>query len=298
MGSGPKATQTLRLELNNGMTKDVFRLERPNEPSLRGAMWLPERTPRGRILITQGYAESIERYEHVATSWARAGFAVAAYDLRGQGLSAGKRGHVDRFAEFTHDLVAVWQRLERSHGFEPDKPAILFGHSLGALISTTAALEHPTLFRGLGLGSPFFGLALKPPAWKLYAARKLTNVWPTYTERADVRPELLTHDKSRVELIKADKLRFDTVTARWFTETETARARVRQEFPQLNIPVYCQAAAEDYVADVGVTRQIFASSKHPEHRLEVVPNTYHELHQEVHREEYIERFASVFASWV
>lgn len=280
------------------MSKDIFRLERPNEPSLRGALWLPEGTPRGRILITQGYAESIERYEHVAAIWARSGFAVAAYDLRGQGLSAGERGHVERFGDFTRDLLAVLERLERSHGFAPEVPAILFGHSLGALISTTAALERPSLFRGLGLASPFFGLALKPPAWKVYVGRKLTNIWPTYSERSELSLDLLTHDTSRVELMKADKLRVDTVTARWFTETEAARDRVRQEFSRLTLPVYCQAAADDYVADVEVTRQIFATSPHPQHRLEVVPNTYHELHQEVHREQYIERFAAAFCGWL
>ncbi len=100
------------------MAKEVFRLEREGEPSLRCATWRPAGVPKGTILITQGYAESIERYEHVAEAWAHGGFAVAAYDLRGQGLSAGRRGHVDRFADFTRDLNAVVERLDLTQGWK------------------------------------------------------------------------------------------------------------------------------------------------------------------------------------
>jgi alpha-beta hydrolase superfamily lysophospholipase len=278
------------------MTKQLFRLERVGEPSLRYAVWHPSGQPRGTILITQGYAESIERYDQVADSWFSAGFAVAAYDLRGQGLSAGKRGHVHRFADFTRDLEAVLAKLQAEHHWSDG--SILFGHSLGALISTVAAIERPHAFRGLGLSSPFFGLALRPPAWKVFVGRKLTNIWPTYSERSHVDPELLTHDLSRVQAIRTDKLRVDTVTARWFTETEAARERVRRDFGRLTLPVYCQASAEDFVADVDVTRQVFATSMTPQHRLELVPGAYHELHQEVHREQYVQRFRSTFEQWV
>lgn len=279
------------------MSMQVFRLERANEPSLRYALWQATARPKGAILVTQGYGESIERYEHVAEAWSRGGFSVAAYDLRGQGLSAGIRGHVKRFADFVNDLNSVLEQLESSHGFSEFAPPILFGHSLGALISTVAAIEQPTKFRGLGLASPFFGLALKPAAWKVYVGRKLTNVWPTYSERSELNLELLTHDKSRVAMIKADKLRLETVTARWFTETEAARTRVAASFASLPLAVFCLAASDDYVADVAVTRRIFAASANSKHHLEVVPNTYHELHQELQRTEYLERFRTAFESW-
>ncbi len=98
-------------------------------------------------------------------------------------------------------------------------------------------------------------------------------------------------------MIKNDKLRLETVSARWFTETEAAREHVRRTFASLKLPVFCLAAAEDYVADVEVTRQIFAASTTGNHYLEVVPNTYHELHQEVHRDQYLKRFQTAFEQW-
>lgn len=279
------------------MAKEVFRLEREGEPSLRCAVWQPTGRPKATILVTQGYAESIERYEHVAQAWVNGGFAVGLYDIRGQGLSAGKRGHVERFADFTRDLNGVLEHLHQQHGWERLGPSILFGHSLGGLISSAAALEQPAKFRGLALSSPFFGLALRPAAWRIYVGRALTNIWPTYSDRSALALELLTHDPSRVEMFKNDKLRLETITARWFTETELAQQHVRQALAGSKLPIFCLAAAEDYVANVEVTRQVFAASTNTKHYLEVVPNTYHELHQEVHRDQYLERFKIAFEQW-
>jgi alpha-beta hydrolase superfamily lysophospholipase len=272
------------------------KLERRGEPTLRVEVW-PHPSPRGCILITQGYAECVERWQHVAKTWYGAGFAVAAYDLRGQGLSGGRRGHVDRFAQLTDDLFAVAEFLRERHEWPSSQPIIGFGHSLGGLITTVAALERPGQFRGLGLASPFYGLALKPPRWKVYLGRKLTNVWPTFTEKTNLDLDLLTHDSERVAMMRADKLRIEQVTARWFTETEAARQRVSRDFRLLNIPVWCLAAGDDHVADVTTTQQIFASSSNVNHELRVVPKAYHELHQELERDVYIEQFQRCFESW-
>lgn len=272
------------------------KLERVGEPTLRVKVWSTP-SPRGYVLITPGYAECVERWEHVATAWQGAAFAVAVYDLRGQGLSSGRRGHIDRFAQFTSDLFAVVELLRNRHDWPTSKPIIGFGHSLGGLITTVAALERPELFRGVGLASPFYGLALKPPWWKLYLGRKLTNVWPTFRERSNLDLAFLTHDSERVAMMRADKLRIEHVTARWFTETEAARQRVERDFHRLTMPVWCLAAGDDHVADVSVTQRIFASSSNVNHELRVVPNTYHELHQELERDVYIGQFQRCFEGW-
>lgn len=271
-------------------------LERAGEPTLRVALWQPEQ-PKGSIVITTGYAESLERYEHVAARWHDAGFSVVAYDLRGQGKSEGRRGHIDRFSQFTDDLFAVLAHAQAHPGWSAGRAPIAFGHSLGGLITTVAALERPGAFAGLGLGSPFWGLALKPAAWRVFVGNKLTNIWPTYSDGADIALDLLTHDKAKVAMMEADPLRIRKVTARWFTETARARDRVAREFSALTVPVLCLASGEDYVADVAVTRRIFAGSKRRDHELRVKEGAYHELHQELAREEYLEEFRIQFEQW-
>lgn len=271
-------------------------LERAGEPSLRVALWQPSQ-PKGSVLITTGYAESIERYEHVAARWHDAGFSVVAYDLRGQGKSEGRRGHIERFSQFTNDLFAVLAHAEARPGWSGGAPPIAFAHSLGGLITTVAALERPAAFRGLGLGSPFWGLALKPAPWRVFVGRKLTNIWPTYSDGSGIAPDLLTHDKAKVAMMEADPLRIRKVTARWFTETQLAQQRVEREFASLPIPVLCLASGEDHVADVVATRRIFATSRRPDHELRVKEGAYHELHQELARDEYLDEFSSRFEQW-
>lgn len=98
-------------------------------------------------------------------------------------------------------------------------------------------------------------------------------------------------------MMRADKLRIQHVTARWFTETEAARQRVERTFHTLRMPVWCLAAGDDHVADVSVTQQIFASSSNVSHELTVVPAVYHELHQELERDDYIAQFQRCFEGW-
>lgn len=271
-------------------------LERHGEPRLRVAIWQPEQ-PRGSILVTQGYAECIERYEHVAQRWHDAGFAVAAYDLRGQGKSQGLRGHVERFSQFTSDLFAVLAYARAIPGWSAGSAPIAYGHSLGALITTVAALERPTEFAGIGLGSPFWGLALKPARWRIFVGQQLTNIWPTYSDSSTISLDLLTHDKAKVAMMAADPLRVERVTARWFTETQLAQQRVEREFSRLPLPVLCLASGEDYVADVAVTRRIFALSNRRDHELRVKDGAYHELHQELSRDSYLEEYRARFEQW-
>lgn len=270
--------------------------ERSGEPTLRLALWQPPK-PRGAIVITTGYAEAIERWAHVAQHWSEAGFEVAVYDLRGQGKSQGRRGHIDRFEQFTSDLFTILDHTRQRYGFASQGAPIGVGHSLGALITTVAALSRPSAFRGLGLWSPFWGLAIKPAAWRVYLGNKLTNIWPTYSDAAGLPLELLTHDKERVAMIEADPLRVKHVTARWFTETQLAQARVAREFAGLALPVFCLAAGDDHVADVSITRSVFATSKQADHELQVKASGYHELHQELERNQYIEQFQDKFRRW-
>jgi lysophospholipase len=91
----------------------------------------------------QGRAEFVEKYfETVADLLAR-GFAVAAFDWRGQGASArslsdASKGHVADFSLFRHDLEAIGTQL-----LDPylPKPFVALAHSMGGCIALTAASE-------------------------------------------------------------------------------------------------------------------------------------------------------------
>ena len=80
---------------------------------IRFARWRQTaRRCRGTVCIIQGRSEFIEKYFEVVTDLRRRGFAVLAFDWRGQGgsdrlLLNGRKGHVDDFSDYADDLDAV-----------------------------------------------------------------------------------------------------------------------------------------------------------------------------------------------
>src|SRR5688572_24720694 len=66
-----------------------------------------------RVVMTFGYFENMKRYREVIDRWTARGIAVAIYDLRGHGVSEGRRGFIARFAEYVDDLEALLTELDQ-----------------------------------------------------------------------------------------------------------------------------------------------------------------------------------------
>jgi lysophospholipase len=131
--------------------------------TLRAATWMPEtEEPQGTVCILQGRAEFIEKYFEVVGELLDRGFAVVAFDWRGQGLSGRqvsnpRKGHVRRFADFRHDLEAIRDQILVPHMPEPH-----FGlaHSMGGAIALNAAYETWLPFRRLVTTTPMIALCI------------------------------------------------------------------------------------------------------------------------------------------
>ena len=131
--------------------------------SLRVAHWRPkERRVRGTVCILQGRAEFIERYFETVIDLRRRGFAVVAFDWRGQGGSGReidnpKKGHVRDFSRYRLDLEAV-----RAQVLEPlmPKPHFALAHSMGGAIALWAAREGWLPFERLVATAPMIELCL------------------------------------------------------------------------------------------------------------------------------------------
>jgi lysophospholipase len=131
--------------------------------TLRAAYWMPEAgTSKGTVCILQGRAEFIEKYFEVIGELLQRGFAVVAFDWRGQGLSGRlvqnpRKGHVRRFADYRRDLDAIRDQILVPHMPEPH-----FGlaHSMGGAIALSAAYESWLPFRRLVTTTPMIALCM------------------------------------------------------------------------------------------------------------------------------------------
>jgi acylglycerol lipase len=116
---------------------------------MKGTHGWHESVPDGAkvgLIIVHGIAEHAGRYRHATQALANHGIACFAYDQRGHGLSPGTRTDIEDFADFAADLEAVGQALRARF---PALPLFVWGHSMGSIIVTLAAIEHLRWARGI-----------------------------------------------------------------------------------------------------------------------------------------------------
>lgn len=142
---------------------------------LRVARWRPtSRRNRGTVCILQGRSEFIEKYFEVIAELRRRGFAVVAFDWRGQGgserlLLDPRKGHVDDFADFDADLHAVMDGVVRR---SCPAPYFALAHSMGGCVLLRALMQTPDLFDRVVLSAPMIEISglRRPRRVRLLAA--------------------------------------------------------------------------------------------------------------------------------
>jgi len=274
-------------------------LTRPGQPALAYYLSPPEGAQRGSVLLLHGYAEHQGRYAHVVSRWTARGLYVVGLDLRGHGASEGRRGHVHRFSDYVDDANALVAELQRDPIWtgSSTRAPVIFGHSLGGLIASHVVLSGVHQFSGLGLSSPFYGLALRVAWVRKILGRAMSRVWPTYSEAVGIRDDKLTHDARRVQERLKDPLIVRRVTARWFTEALHAHRVLEDSVQRLALRVFCQAAGEDRVADVEATKRLLPRAPGPV-ELRVLEGLYHEVLNELDPEPIIDAYAERFVAWL
>ncbi len=122
-----------------------------------------EGTARGVILLCHGLAEHSRRYRRFAEALAAAGYHAYAHDHRGHGETTAPDAPLGRFAArngveaVIEDVMAMRALAEERH---PGLPVILFGHSMGGLISLNTAVTHPESFAGVAVWNSNFDVGV------------------------------------------------------------------------------------------------------------------------------------------
>ena len=101
--------------------------------------------PRALVLLLHSLGEHSGRYEAMTARLKAAGYGVIRFDFRGHGRSDGPRGDVQDFQDYLRDTDAAVERARKDF---PDLPLFLLGHSMGALVAASYAVEHPNKIDG------------------------------------------------------------------------------------------------------------------------------------------------------
>lgn len=185
--------------------------------------WLPDEPgeERAALVLIHGLGEHVGRYDALATRLAAEGYAVHGYDQRGHGSAEGPRAQVDRFEQLVDDLGEVVAHVRAAH---PDRPLVLFGHSMGGVVALRAAQAGVVEPDALLLSSPALSVGGDVPGWLQALLTRVAGPFPGLpTKPVDV--SALSRDPAVVEAYRQDPRVFHgPVKARMATELVRAGA--------------------------------------------------------------------------
>jgi alpha-beta hydrolase superfamily lysophospholipase len=196
---------------------------------------------------------------------AEAGLDVQAFDLRGHGLSGGRRVYVRRWDDFLDDVEVRLTALR-----EPGRPLVLFGHSMGALIALTYACSDRPAPDLLVLSAP--PLRANVPGWQRVLAPILGRVAPTLVIANPITGDQLARDPAVGVAYFADPLVQPRSTARLGAELFAAMKRARSGLDRLHVPTLVihggadtlvPTAGSDPLGELtGVERRVLPNLRH------------------------------------
>jgi alpha-beta hydrolase superfamily lysophospholipase len=244
----------------------------------------PREAARGRLLWVHGFAEHSGRYVATLRWFAERGFDCWMVDLRGHGRSGGRRTFIRQFDDYLDDMEAFY-RYVAQQAPEP-LPQFGLGHSMGGLVlgrTLQARLDRLGTLRGGVILSPFLGVKVKLPGWKVAAAKVMSRIVPSFALPSDLDHSALSKDPEVGRAYAEDPLVVEHATARWYTETVGMHPVTIEAAAGMRLPLLVMHGDDDGLADLAATKRFAERIGSEDKELKVWPGGRHELLNEVEK---------------
>ncbi|GMH83089.1 hypothetical protein TrST_g8022 [Triparma strigata] len=246
------------------------------------------------IIFYHGIQEHFARYCHVIERFATLGYRVAAMDMRGHGLSTGKRAYTTRFSYLVDDAQRfIEQKVLTAEGMNPSK-LLLWGQSYGGLLAPHVYLRmKPQLatdtLGGLLLTSCAVGvdktliMKLQTPLGPCVSA-----LLPKLALTPAVSPSMMSSDPEAVKNYANDPLNTrGNLAARLAWETELAFRALKKQSAQVTCPLYVTHGSKDVCTSRKESKAFFEAVSSQD-KVYVDTSLYHTMLHEPERETIIE----------
>ncbi|MBN9388493.1 MAG: alpha/beta fold hydrolase [Chloroflexi bacterium] len=205
------------------------------------------------------------------------GIALYAPDLRGHGLSEGRRGDIETFNHFQDDVATVIRWVRDRH---PDLPLFLLGESMGTPIAITYAAGAPADAQPdfLALVACVVAPTVKPRLDEIFRTlyylardRRRTVIPITGREEEGIR------DLEFIKVLKADELFNRKVSVRFLSNMSLHMQRASRLYLRLRLPVFMAQGGRDFTVRHPQTKAFFARIASTDKELHYFPEAYHAL---------------------
>lgn len=252
-------------------------------------------TPRGVVITIHGLSGAKSDFWYLGEQLPLHGYAVYAYDLRGQGNDpvVAERGDISKAAAWQRDLATFHALVKRRH---PKTPVFWYGESLGSLIALHTAADLLGNWSdpdGIILASPVAGLRTTLSGFKRFLLDTAAKLTPRSRYTLG---ELAGVDESKIKVtsnsthggqmavtphhVSAFSLRLlSTIGGMLDANTESAH--------RLKMPVLFVASPNDVLSSADQIQALFAQIRSRDKKLLWYTRSYHLLLHDVQHEEVV-----------
>ncbi len=259
---------------------DNFILKKQVNVTLGGYHWTVE-NPQAVICLVHGIGECAGRYDRMAGHFADNRIATLSFDLRGHGISSGLRGDTAPRQEILEDVDRL---LEVAEELYPEKPLVLYGHSMGGNIVLdyrNRGFKRKTP-KGYILSAPWLTLAEEPVSWQLAGMRVLHKVMPKRQISSTI-DETLLGNPEQVRPYHSHPLVHNAISLRCALECfdlgqQLAQGKEEKNDNTNNIPTYLLHGDQDQICHIEGSRDFVRNHPKEAIRFEELEGYYHEIH--------------------
>jgi acylglycerol lipase len=263
------------------MTTEDVRFSSRDGTELFGRIFTADQSPRATVILVHGLGEQSSRYLHVGAWLSGAGFRAVAFDLRGHGRSHGERGFLLRYDEFLDDVASAISTFRL-----PDKPLFLYAHSLGGQVAINYILrDKPTFLNGAVIASPWLRLAFRPNPFKLFLAKLLRYVLPSFSQETDRDLTKLSRDIEFLNAMPDRDLNHRRVSARMYSEMVRGARMALDGAERFDVPLLMLHGTHDRVTSFSASEEFFARAKSADKSFRAYSGAVHETHNDFCREQ-------------
>lgn len=249
--------------------------------------------PRAIVIAVHGLSGAASDFWYIGDKLPPQGYAVYAYNLRGQGKDPviEERGDIQSARLWQRDLQTFHLLVKRKH---PGTPIFWYGESLGSLVclhTAASRLNDRNDPDGIVLASPVAGLRVTVSGFR----RWLLEAAATLSPRARYSlGELAGVDESKIQVtsctthggqMQVTEHHIHSFSLRLLTEIGRLLDGNQNAVKRLEMPVLFLASPNDVLSSPDQVQTMFSQVKSPRKRLLWYTRSYHLLLHDVQREE-------------
>lgn len=267
---------------------------------------------KGIVQIAHGVGEHAGRYQSIAKTLQKEGFEVYANDHRIHGKSVESRENLgfyngdNYFEDAIKDMRQLTEIIKKEH---PNKKIILFGHSMGSLLSREYVTKYgddlealilsgtASFMKGLGSIGLFSTKVISKLTGKHRSNELLTTLFFTQFnkkfEPTRTKVDWISSDENQVDIFEADPYRIEDFSLSVFKDILKGSKKINEDFTfkttPKNLPIYIFSGDKDPVGEMGkgvekVARK-FKKAGIQDLTLKLYKEGRHEMLNEVNKEE-------------